>query len=229
MDIFEILTESRNPNISKYKYNVVSKPKIIVEADDDLKVEPGDSDVGDGPDVGDTDTSDKSTDKSSTDDTSKDSDNGDKTTDDDNDDELSVEPGDSDVDDGPDIDDDVDNAPSASDSSMPTETEAPKDDIDPERTKSLALLDDTIFLYYSIRRIIDKLNNVSGSTIESMKAFTNARDNFVNLSDLLYTFITERFNTNTYVKNLYIFNYFIQTYKLNTDILEKTINSDNNK
>ena len=100
------------------------------------------------------------------------------------------------------------------------------DGIDPIRTKSVALMDDCITLYYSIKNTIDKLSNATSENVDSLKNFIEARDNFVVLADLLYSFITKRFNTNPYVKNLYIFNYFIQTYKLNIEILEKTLKSE---
>ena len=222
MNIFSILSESRNPstNTGKQYSDLVHnrQMRIVVEAEEDEKEETPE------PEAEDNDTADEKENESKEEDTKED----DK---EDTEEETPNEPeeGEDEID-APDLgdesgeSDDMGSDDSSSGSSMSTE-EIPKDDIDPDKTKAHALLDDAITLYYSIKRIIDKLDTVSGDNVEILQSFIHAKNNFISLSDLLFDFITQRFTTNTYVKNLYIFNYFIQTYKLNVDILEKTIKS----
>lgn len=229
MNIFSILSESRNPstNTGKTYSDLVHnrQMRIVVEAEDD------ENDETPEPEANDEDTTDDKENESKEEIEEKDEDSNkdepDEPEDDDNDEpednsDDEMEPPDLDVDSN-NSDDNTGSDDSISDTSA-TEG-APKDEIDPDKTKAHALLDDAITLYYSIKRIIDKLDNVSAESFEVIQSFIKAKDNFINLSDLLFDFITQRFTTNTYVKNLYIFNYFIQTYKLNVEILEKTLKS----
>ena len=228
MNIFNILSESRGSYTPRVQQRIIKPMRIVVEAEDDNTKEEKLSDADDNETNIKSDNDDKDEKKpdnneekqdkeKESNDTGEEDDNDIDGTDDD------VSSVDNDPDSGSMDMSDTDNPDDSGESEESTDIETQIDETDPDKTKSLALLDDTITLYYSIKRIIDKISNVSSDTIETLKSFDHAKENFVNLSELLYVFITQRFNTNTYVKNLYIFNYFIQTYKLNIDILEKTL------
>lgn len=226
MDIFSILSETRNPSISTNKqsqHRVLNKSmRIVVEAEEDKEDEKTSEEKPEKEDSKEDDALKADNDKEDEKEESSDNDLEDETNESDDNSDESLEDNDEI---GPIGGMDNSESDSSEDSQEPEEQELPKDELDPDKTKAVALLDDTTLLYYSIKSIIDKLSNVDADTLESIKAFDIAKRNFVDLSDLLYDFITKRFNTNTYVKNLYIFNYFIQTYKINVDILEKTLKS----
>ena len=216
MNIFSILTESRNPSYNKGKtYSDLvhnRQMRIVVEAEeDDNKAEQKDDALSSKPNDN------KPEEKPEDNKEEKEDDNKDEEQDEPENPDENEEPGEDDLD-SPGLDDDMSGGDTTSNTSYSSSTDTsiedlPEDEIDPDRTKAHALLDDAVTLYYSIKRIIDKLDNVTGDTVEVIQTFIEAKDNFINLSDLLFDFITQRFTTNTYVKNLYIFNYFIQCWK----------------
>lgn len=227
MDIFEILKEAKKPSPAKkvLRVNTTSSTDYTQDADDNAttddtatEVETSNDEGNDyTADVEEVEPEDDSTDNEPTDDTSEDPD--DESTED-------VDNTEGDDTESTDYTDDIDSDNSDTTSedtdaetSDSTEEVSPEDKLDLQ--KQSELLNRTVDLYYSITGIVSKLDTIDHLNIVANKINIQVKNNFIDLSDQLYKFITGPFKSNTYIKNLYIYNQFIESYKINIEMLRK--------
>lgn len=105
---------------------------------------------------------------------------------------------------------------------QPQETEqeqSPEETV--ENKKKAELLDSVIDLYYNIQSTCSKLDAITHVNVLSNKVNIQVKQNLTTLQELVYKFIVNEFNSNTYVKNLYIYNYVMESYKINIEMLKR--------
>lgn len=105
------------------------------------------------------------------------------------------------------------------DDSTPEEDSTSDDD---NKSKNAYLIRDFIELYYTTRNMIEKLNNVSKTTLVKSKVYLQVIENLTDMNNLLYEYITHDFSKKTYVFNLYQFNLFLECIKVNIEIIKKS-------
>lgn len=212
----------------------ITKTGILMEADDDLGPTDYNSDDlggadntgGGDEDLGTTDYNDDSADDTATDDTGDDSDDLD-TGDDTGDDDL-----DTDDDDGGDdldsleadagdpttepTDDDSGNVENSNDEQMNN------DDQNKDNENNKFLIKDFLELYNRLEEIIEKINSSEKFKFSRDVVYNKARLNIEKIKDMLFDYITQRFNKESYVSNLYHFNLVIQAININIAMIEKS-------
>ena len=216
----------------------INNLKVLMEADDDLGPtdynsddlggadDTGDDTGGGDEDLGPTDYNDDSADDTATDDTGDDSD--DLNTDDDGgDDDL-----DTDDDSGGDdldsleadagdpttepTDDDSGNVENSNDEQMNN------DDQNKDNENNKFLIKDFLELYNRLEEIIEKINSSEKFKFSRDVVYNKARLNIEKIKDMLFDYITQRFNKESYVSNLYHFNLVIQAININIAMIEKS-------
>lgn len=126
-----------------------------------------------------------------------------------------------------------DEAPVEDDESTDENPETEQNDNDVEHNqdyeKNEYLINDFIELYNRLGNMIEKVNN--DQTVKNTRnpILTQAKHNMDDIYDVLYVYITDRFNKENYITNLYQFNLIIQALNLNLEILEKGIYPENSK
>lgn len=100
------------------------------------------------------------------------------------------------------------------------EEATPSDDGD--KTKNTYLVRDFIELYYTTRNMIEKLNNVTKTTLVKSKVYLQVIENLTDMNNVLYEYITHDFSKKSYVFNLYQFNLFLECIKVNIEIIKKS-------
>lgn len=98
--------------------------------------------------------------------------------------------------------------------------ETPTDDGD--KAKNTYLVRDFIELYYTTRNMIEKLNNVTKTTLVKSKVYLQVIENLTDMNNVLYEYITHDFSKKSYVFNLYQFNLFLECIKVNIEIIKKS-------
>lgn len=214
MDIFEILREAKNPSKA-------SKPETL-NIDDETSteyVDEAEKNIDDTDDVTETDESETDDIETEEDDTETEDESEEDETTDYTTEVEDISP-DMDDDSSEDSSDDSETGDEGSDnnSSDGTSTEQ-KNNGDIE--KDVSLLNSTIKLYFDIKEVIKKLDQLNHIDIVANKIIIQVRTNFSRITDDLYEFITRTYNLNSYVKNLYTYNYFIEAYKVNVEMLKK--------
>lgn len=214
----------------------ITKTGILMEADDDLGPTDynsddlgGADDTGGGDeDLGPTDYNDDSADDTATDDTGDDSDDldtGDDTGDDDLDtdddgggddlDSLEADAGDPTTE-PTDTDDDSGNVENSNDEQMNN------DDQNKDNENNKFLIKDFLELYNRLEEIIEKINSSEKFKFSRDVVYNKARLNIEKIKDMLFDYITQRFNKESYVSNLYHFNLVIQAININIAMIEKS-------
>ena len=219
-------------NISVTKINNL---KVLLEADDDLgptdynaeDLDSGDDavdDTGGDEDLGPTDYNDDAGDDTdTTDDTADDMDNTDDTGDDDLDtdddgggddlDSLEADAGDPTTEP---TDDDSGNVENSNDEQMNN------DDQNKDNENNKFLIKDFLELYNRLEEIIEKINSSEKFKFSRDVVYNKARLNIEKIRDMLFDYITQRFNKESYVSNLYHFNLVIQAININIAMIEKS-------
>lgn len=92
--------------------------------------------------------------------------------------------------------------------------------------KNEYLINDFIELYNRLGNMIEKINN--DQTVKNMRnpILTQAKHNMDDMYDVLYVYITDRFNKENYITNLYQFNLIMQALNLNLELLEKGVHPE---
>ena len=98
--------------------------------------------------------------------------------------------------------------------------ETPEDDGD--KSKNTYLIRDFIELFYTTKNMIEKLNNVSKTTLVKSKVYLQVIENLSDMNNVLYEYITHDFSKKSYVFNLYQFNLFLECIKVNIEIIKKS-------
>lgn len=101
-----------------------------------------------------------------------------------------------------------------------SEEETPEDDGD--KSKNTYLIRDFIELFYTTKNMIEKLNNVSKTTLLKSKVYLQVIENLSDMNNVLYEYITHDFSKKSYVFNLYQFNLFLECIKVNIEIIKKS-------
>lgn len=101
-----------------------------------------------------------------------------------------------------------------------SEEEAPEDTGD--KSKNTYLIRDFIELFYTTKNMIEKLNNVSKTTLVKSKVYLQVIENLSDMNNTLYEYITHDFSKKSYVFNLYQFNLFLECIKVNIEIIKKS-------
>ena len=101
-----------------------------------------------------------------------------------------------------------------------SEEETPEDDGD--KSKNTYLIRDFIELFYTTKNMIEKLNNVSKTTLVKSKVYLQVIENLSDMNNVLYEYITHDFSKKSYVFNLYQFNLFLECIKVNIEIIKKS-------
>lgn len=208
----------------------ITNSNILLEADDDLgPTDYNSDDLGGGDEAGDTggddlgptdyneDSGDDTTDDTTTDDTTDDSGDEDLTNDEGGDDLDSLE---SDTDD-----------PTAE----PSDTEGGSEDVENSNDEQMNnedqnknnennkfLIKDYLELYNRLEEILEKINSNEKFKFSRDVAYNKARLNIEKIRDMLFDYITLRFNNESYVANLYHFNLVIQAININIAMIEKS-------
>ena len=215
----------------------INNLKVLLEADDDLGPtdynsddlggadDTGDDTGGGDEDLGPTDYNEDSGDDTATDDTGDDSD--DLDTDDGGDDDLNTDDdgGGDDLDsleaDAGDpttepTDDDSGNVENSNDEQMNN------DDQNKDNENNEFLIKDFLELYNRLEEIIEKINSSEKFKFSRDVVYNKARLNIEKIKDMLFDYITQRFNKESYVSNLYHFNLVIQAININIAMIEKS-------
>ena len=218
----------------------INNLKVLMEADDDLGPtdynsddlggadDTGDDTGGGDEDLGPTDYNDDSADDTATDDTGDDSDDLD-TDDDGGDDDLDTDDdgGGDDLDsleadagdpttEPTDTDDDSGNVENSNDEQMNN------DDQNKDNENNKFLIKDFLELYNRLEEIIEKINSSEKFKFSRDVVYNKARLNIEKIKDMLFDYITQRFNKESYVSNLYHFNLVIQAININIAMIEKS-------
>lgn len=101
-----------------------------------------------------------------------------------------------------------------------SEEEAPEDTGD--KSKNTYLIRDFIELFYTTKNMIEKLNNVTKTTLLKSKVYLQVIENLSDMNNVLYEYITHDFTKKSYVFNLYQFNLFLECVKVNIEIIKKS-------
>lgn len=204
----------------------ITKTGILMEADDDLGPTDynsddlgGADDTGGGDeDLGPTDYNEDSGDDTTTDDTGDDSD--DLNTDDDGGDDLdSLE---SDTDD-PTTEPSDDSSGGTEDVENSNDEQMNNDDQNNDNNENNKfLIRDFLELYNRLDEILEKINSSEKFKFSRDVVYNKARLNIEKIRDMLFDYITQRFNKESYVANLYHFNLVIQAININIAMIEKS-------
>lgn len=207
----------------------ITKTGILMEADDDLgptdynSDDLGDAndtgyDTGGDEDLGPTDYNEDSTDDTATDDTGDNSD--DLDTDDGGGDDLdSLE---SDTDD-PTTEPSDDNGEGTEDVENSNDEQMNNDDQNNDNNENNKfLIKDFLELYNRLDEILEKINSSEKFKFSRDVVYNKARLNIEKIRDMLFDYITQRFNKESYVSNLYHFNLVIQAININIAMIEKS-------
>ena len=207
----------------------ITKTGILMEADDDLgPTDYNSDDLGDANDTGDdtggdedlgpTDYNEDSTDDTATDDTGDNSD--DLDTDDGGGDDLdSLE---SDTDD-PTTEPSDDNGEGTEDVKNSNDEQMNNDDQNNDNNENNKfLIKDFLELYNRLDEILEKINSSEKFKFSRDVVYNKARLNIEKIRDMLFDYITQRFNKESYVSNLYHFNLVIQAININITMIEKS-------
>lgn len=92
--------------------------------------------------------------------------------------------------------------------------------------KNEYLIGDFIELYNRMNGIIERINIHRNTKGVKNPVLIQAKDNMDKVRDLLYDYITTRFNNESYIVNLYQFNLIIQAINVNIELLERGLNYD---
>lgn len=206
----------------------ITKTGILMEADDDLgPTDYNSDDLGGADDTGDdtgdedlgpTDYNEDSTDDTATDDTGDNSD--DLDTDDGGGDDLdSLE---SDTDD-PTTEPSDDNDEGTEDVENSNDEQMNNDDQNNDNNENNKfLIKDFLELYNRLDEILEKINSSEKFKFSRDVVYNKARLNIEKIRDMLFDYITQRFNKESYVSNLYHFNLVIQAININIAMIEKS-------
>lgn len=203
----------------------ITKTGILMEADDDLGPTDynsddlgGADDTGGDEDLGPTDYNEDSGDDTTTDDTGDDSD--DLDTDDGGDDDLdSLE---SDTDD-PTAEPSDDSSGGTEDVENSNDEQMNNDDQNNDNNENNKfLIRDFLELYNRLDEILEKINSSEKFKFSRDVVYNKARLNIEKIRDMLFDYITQRFNKESYVANLYHFNLVIQAININIAMIEKS-------
>ena len=207
----------------------ITKTGILMEADDDLgPTDYNSDDLGDANDTGDdtggdedlgpTDYNEDSTDDTATDDTGDNSD--DLDTDDGGGDDLdSLE---SDTDD-PTTEPSDDSSGGTEDVENSNDEQMNNDDQNNDNNENNKfLIRDFLELYNRLDEILEKINSSEKFKFSRDVVYNKARLNIEKIRDMLFDYITQRFNKESYVSNLYHFNLVIQAININIAMIEKS-------
>lgn len=207
----------------------ITKTGILMEADDDLgPTDYNSDDLGDANDTGDdtggdedlgpTDYNEDSTDDTATDDTGDNSD--DLDTDDGGGDDLdSLE---SDTDD-PTTEPSDDSGEGTEDVENSNDEQMNNDDQNNDNNENNKfLIKDFLELYNRLDEILEKINSSEKFKFSRDVVYNKARLNIEKIRDMLFDYITQRFNKESYVANLYHFNLVIQAININIAMIEKS-------
>lgn len=207
----------------------ITKTGILMEADDDLGPTDYNSDdlggaddtgddTGGDEDLGPTDYNEDSTDDTATDDTGDNSD--DLDTDDGGGDDLdSLE---SDTDD-PTTEPSDDNGEGTEDVENSNDEQMNNDDQNNDNNENNKfLIKDFLELYNRLDEILEKINSSEKFKFSRDVVYNKARLNIEKIRDMLFDYITQRFNKESYVSNLYHFNLVIQAININIAMIEKS-------
>lgn len=93
-----------------------------------------------------------------------------------------------------------------------------------ENMKNEYLIGDYIELYNRMNGIIERINIHRNTKGVRNPVLIQAKDNMDKVRDLLYDYITTRFNKESYIVNLYQFNLIIQAINVNIELLERGLN-----
>lgn len=88
-----------------------------------------------------------------------------------------------------------------------------------DNAKNKYLINDFIELYNRLEEIIEKINNATKINKTRDPRSVQSRINMEQIKDVLYDYITTRFDQESYVFNLYQFNLFIQAINVNVELL----------
>lgn len=230
-----ILTENfniigENIHVNDIEIQDISKTGILMEADDDLGPTDYNSDdlggadeVSDdgGDDLSPTDYNEDSEDDTSDDTTSDETDDSaDTTTEDDSgDDDLdSLENDTDDPTSDPSDGGEGEDVENSNDEQMNNDDQ--NNDNDNENNKFL--IRDYIELYNRLDEILEKINSNEKFKFSRDVVYNKARLNIEKIRDMLFDYITQRFNKESYVSNLYHFNLVIQAININIAMIEKS-------
>lgn len=207
----------------------ITKTGILMEADDDLgptdynsddlgDVNDTGDDTGGDEDLGPTDYNEDSTDDTATDDTGDNSD--DLDTDDGGGGDLdSLE---SDTDD-PTTEPSDDNGEGTEDVENSNDEQMNNDDQNNDNNENNKfLIKDFLELYNRLDEILEKINSSEKFKFSRDVVYNKARLNIEKIRDMLFDYITQRFNKESYVSNLYHFNLVIQAININIAMIEKS-------
>lgn len=206
----------------------ITKIGILMEADDDLgPTDYNSDDLGDANDTGDDTGGDEDlgptdynedSDDTATDDTGDNSD--DLDTDDGGGDDLdSLE---SDTDD-PTTEPSDDNGEGTEDVENSNDEQMNNDDQNNDNNENNKfLIKDFLELYNRLDEILEKINSSEKFKFSRDVVYNKARLNIEKIRDMLFDYITQRFNKESYVSNLYHFNLVIQAININIAMIEKS-------
>lgn len=197
----------------------ITKTGILMEADDDLGPTDynsddlgGADDTGGDEDLGPTDYNEDSGDDTTTDDTGDDSDGG-------GDDLDSLE---SDTDD-PTTEPSDDSSGGTEDVENSNDEQMNNDDQNNNNNENNKfLIRDFLELYNRLDEILEKINSSEKFKFSRDVVYNKARLNIEKIRDMLFDYITQRFNKESYVANLYHFNLVIQAININIAMIEKS-------
>lgn len=212
-----------SPNYYMSLKDSLAKPRVLTEApkgDDDLSA----TDYGDMEEV-------------EVDNTTDEEINGDeeKTPEDETEETGEEEPDGEDSTGDEDIDPEIDNTEDESDSGENINEEQPNNDSDGQSQEDTAknkyLINDFIELYNRLEEIIEKVNSEHKLNKIRDPRCVQSRNNMEQVKDVLYDYITSRFEHENYVFNLYQFNLFIQAINVNIELLSSAFKKplENNK
>jgi len=211
----------------------ITKTGILMEADDDLGPTDYNSDdlggdtgddTGGDEDLGPTDYNEDSGDDTTTDDTGDDSDGG-------GDDDLDTDDGgggddldslESDTDD-PTTEPSDDSSGGTEDVENSNDEQMNNDDQNNDNNENNKfLIRDFLELYNRLDEILEKINSSEKFKFSRDVVYNKARLNIEKIRDMLFDYITQRFNKESYVANLYHFNLVIQAININIAMIEKS-------
>lgn len=211
----------------------ITKTGILMEADDDLGPTDYNSDdlggdtgddTGGDEDLGPTDYNEDSGDDTATDDTGDDSDGG-------GDDDLDTDDGgggddldslESDTDD-PTTEPSDDSSGGTEDVENSNDEQMNNDDQNNDNNENNKfLIRDFLELYNRLYEILEKINSSEKFKFSRDVVYNKARLNIEKIRDMLFDYITQRFNKESYVANLYHFNLVIQAININIAMIEKS-------
>lgn len=226
---FDIIEETNNMYDGVIVTNITNS-NVLLEADDDLgPTDYNSDDLGSGDESVDTGGDDLGP-------TDYNEDSGDDTTDDTTADDTTDESGDEDLtnDEGG---DDLDSLESDTDdpSAEPSDTEGGSEDVENSNDEQMNnedqnkdnennkfLIKDYLELYNRLEEILEKINSNEKFKFSRDVVYNKARINIEKIRDMLFDYITLRFNNESYVANLYHFNLVIQAININIAMIEKS-------